>query len=311
MKIVILGSGAMGCRFALSLKKSGADVVLCDIWKEHVDAINANGLQVVNASGTSFVPFEATTDIHDVDNIDAVVVFTKSYQTETAIRFSVDAIAPNTPVITLQNGLGNIQILKEFVGIDNLIVGVTDYAASVLDPGIVNVEGLGYTKMMALSDKQKAPAIEICRLLSESGMNCTMSDNIMKEIWEKVGFNCSMNSISSLTRQRVMYMGGNQYGLGLCMSIAKEVELVAKAEGIDFDYEAVVAKYKKVLDPNVSGNHITSMLQDVLKERPTEIDSICGSVIELGKKHGIETPHLETVYSLVKVTEINYKHQVR
>ena len=311
MKIVILGAGGMGCRFALSFKKSGAEVVLCDVWKDHVDAINANGLKVVEGSDTSFVPIEATTDINTINDIDAVVVFTKSNHTEVAIKSALDAIGPDTPVITFQNGLGNIKILEKYVGTENVIAGVTDYATSLLAPGTVDVEGKGYTKLMALDKKQEEMSLEICRLLKDSGMNCSISDDIMKIVWEKVGFNCAMNSITALTRQRVMYMGGNEYGFGLCSKIAKEVSAVALAEGINFDYDAVVAKYKKVLDPNESGEHITSMLQDVLKEKPTEIDSICGAVIQLGKERCIPTPHLDTVYALIKIVEINYDHQVR
>ena len=311
MRIVILGAGGMGCRFALSFKASGADVVLCDTWKEHIDNINANGLKVIEGEKTEFVKFEATTDISTVKNIDALVVFTKSNHTEAAVKSAMGTLGSDVPVITFQNGLGNINILEKYVGKERIIAGVTNLATSLLAPGVVDVEGTGFTKLMALAEKQKDLSIEICRLLKDSGMNCSMSADIMKEIWEKVGFNCSMNTITSLTRQRVMYMGGSPYGFELCSLIAAEVAAVALSEGVNYDYSAVIATYRKVLDPRESGEHITSMLQDVIRCKATEIDSICGAVLQIAEKKGIATPHLKTVYNLIKIIEENYEVQVK
>ena len=128
----------------------------------------------------------------------------------------------------------------------------------------------------------------------------------MKEIWEKVAFNCAMNTITSLTGQRVREMGGSPYGFELCKLIAEEVYKVSVAEGVAIDLEHVIATFQKVLDPSKSGGHITSMLQDVLAKRQTEVDSICGKVVQRGEAAGIATPHLKTVYNLIKILQENY-----
>jgi 2-dehydropantoate 2-reductase len=101
-------------------------------------------------------------------------------------------------------------------------------------------------------------------------------------------------------------MGGSPYGFELCSLIDAEVCEVAKAEGVDAQYESVIKTFQKVIDPNESGNHVTSMLQDVLKMKPTDIYSITGVVIEKAAHHGISTPHLKTVFNLIKVIEENY-----
>ena len=310
MKIAIIGSGAMGCRFGVALASSGAEVVLYDVWKEHVDAINENGLKVENLGTTAFVKIPATTDIASIGFVDAIIIFTKSMHTEAAITAAQEIMRPYTPVITFQNGLGNIGVLESFVGRERVVAGITNYPTDLLEPGAVRVDGTGYTKLMALGTPGVAASAEVCRLLKANGMNCEISDDIMKEIWEKLAFNNAMNAITALTRQRVGHMGGSPYGFELCCLIAREVCDVAAAEGVKADYETVVTTFKKVLDPNESGNHLTSMLQDVLKKKQTEIDSISGAVQEKAALHGIATPHLKTLYNLIKVIDENYETMV-
>ena len=159
---------------------------------------------------------------------------------------------------------------------------------------------------MALGKAGEDTAGKVDALLKKAGLNCELSDNVMKEIWEKLAFNCAMNTITSVTRQRVREMGGSPYGFELCRLIAEEVSKVSAAEGVVIDLEHVIATFQKVIDPKKSGGHITSMLQDVLAGRQTEVDSICGSVVQRAKAAGIATPHLKTMYNLIKIVEENY-----
>ena len=310
MKIAIIGAGAMGCRFGVALMGAGAEVTLCDIWREHIDAIIQNGLRVVDGDCEQYIKIPAVTDVKSIGAADAVIIFTKALHTEDAVRQALEIMGPRTPAFTFQNGLGNISILERYVGRDRVIAGITNYPTDLLGPGAVRIDGTGFTKLMALGDAGRDISLELCTLLKTSGMNCEISDDIMKEIWEKLAFNNAMNTITSLTRQQVGNMGRSPYGFELCSLIAREVCDVALAEGVGASYESVIETFKKVLDPNESGTHLTSMLQDVLKGKPTEIDSICGAVIEKASGHGIGTPHLKTVFNLIKVVEGNYGTQV-
>ena len=300
----------MGCRFGVALAQSGAQVVLYDVWQEHVDAINKYGLKVQKLDSTQFVKIPATTDIAAIGPVDAIIIFTKSMHTEGAIIKAQEIMGADTPVITFQNGLGNIGILERYVGRERVVAGITNYPTDLLDPGAIRTDGTGYTKLMALGKAGAIVCAEVAALLKADGMNCEISDDIMKEIWEKLAFNNAMNAITALTRQRVGHMGGSPYGFELCSLIAREVCDVAKAEGVFADYDSVIATFRKVLDPNESGNHLTSMLQDVLKKKQTEIDSICGAVMEKAAEHDIKTPHLKTIYNLIKVIDENYATQV-
>ena len=310
MKIAIIGSGAMGCRFGVALARSGAEVVLCDVWKEHVDSINEFGLKVQNLNSTQYIKIPATTDIKSIGAVDAIVIFTKSMHTENAVTQALEIMQPDTPVFTFQNGLGNISVLERYVGRDRVVAGITNYPTDLLEPGAVRTDGTGYTKLQALGVHGRAACAEVCSLLVADGMNCQISDDIMKELWEKLAFNNAMNAITALTRQRVGHMGSSPYGFELCCLVAREVCDVAEAEGVNTDYDSVVATFRKVLDPNESGNHLTSMLQDVLKKKQTEIDSICGAVMEKAAQHGIKTPHLKTIFNLIHVIDENYGTQV-
>jgi len=310
MKIAVIGAGAMGCRFGLALMDAGAEVVLCDVWQEHIDAINKNGLRVLRQDVSSYVKIPATTDIKSIGTVDVVLIFTKAIHTEAAMKQALEIMSSTTPIVTLQNGLGSISVIEHYVGTERIIAGITNYQSDLLEPGAIDLgadkPGF-YTKFKALGSACEGISRELYRLLKSAGMNCEISDDIMKEIWEKLAFNNAMNLITSLTKQRDGYVCKSPYGFELSELIAREVCDVALAEGVNVDYNSVVRVFERVRESSV---HITSMLQDVLQTKPTEVDAICGAVIEKAAKHGINTPHLKTVFNLIKVVEANYEHQV-
>jgi len=310
MKIAIIGAGAMGCRFGAALVESGAEVILCDVWKEHVDAINRGGLRILSKGVSRYVKIPATADIKSIGKADIVIIFTKAIHTEAAMKQALEIMDSETPVVTLQNGLGSISVIEKYVGTERIIAGITNYQSDLLEPGAIDLgadkPGF-YTKFKALGSACENTSQKLYDLFKSAGMNCEISDDIMKEIWEKLAFNNAMNLITALTKQRDGYVCKSPYGFNLSKLIAKEVCDVAAAEGVNADYDSVIGVFERVRDSSV---HITSMLQDVLQTKPTEVDAICGAVIEKAAKHGIDTPHLKTVYSLIKVLEENYEHQV-
>ena len=308
MKIAVIGAGAMGCLFGLALKEAGAEVVLCDVWREHVDAINKNGLHAVRQGVSEYIKIPAVTDIKAVGTPDVVIIFTKSIHTESAVKEAFEIMGPETPVATFQNGLGNIAVIERYVGTGRIIAGITNWPSELFEPGAIRVENTGFIKLGVAAGAGAEISRELCRLLE--AMNCEISDDIMKEIWEKLAFNNAMNLITSLTKQRDGDMSGSPYGFELCTLVAREVCDVAEAEGVNADYNSVMRAIKRVADPRGPVNHITSMLQDVLRMKPTEVDAICGAVIQKAAVHGISTPHLKTLFNMVKVVEENYKTQV-
>lgn len=310
MKIAIIGAGAMGCRFGAALTEAGATVTLCDVWQEHVDAINKTGLQITRQGVSSYVKIPATTDARSIGSVDVVFIFTKAIHTESALEQALQIMSDTTPIVTLQNGLGSISVIERYVGARRIIAGITNYQSDLAAPGSIDLgadKSGFYAKFKALDRACESAAHELCRLFKSAGMNCEISDDIMKEIWEKLAFNNAMNLITALTKQRDGVLCQSPYGFELSELIAREVCTVAAAEGVRADYDSVIRVFERVRESSV---HITSMLQDVLQSKPTEVDAICGAVIEKAAKHGIDTPYLRAVFNMVKVLEANYDNQV-
>jgi len=172
------------------------------------------------------------------------------------------------------------------------------------------VEGPGILDMMALGVPGQAACQAMHDHLVAAGVDCTISTDIMKDIWEKLAFNNVTNCITAISRLRVGPMFTSSYGYTLAELIVREVVGVAAAEGVAADYDAVMDTMTELFVPDKDWNHITSMLADVLAERRTEIDSIVGTVILKGKKHGIPTPTLLANYNYVKLIEENYDIRV-
>jgi 2-dehydropantoate 2-reductase len=149
-------------------------------------------------------------------------------------------------------------------------------------------------------------ATQLVNMLNKSGHNAQLSNDVLIDIWEKVAFNAALNTTTAITGLTVGEIGSIKESKKLLFDISSEVVRVANAEGINANDKHVHEMIESVFDPKMSGEHKTSMLQDRLLKRKTEIDAVCGKVITIGKKHGINTPRLECVYAIVKVIETNY-----
>jgi 2-dehydropantoate 2-reductase len=309
MKVLIIGAGAMGCRFGMHYQMGGADVVLCDVWKEHVDAINRDGLRVVTDGKAEYVKLHAVTEVKDAGNFDVAMIFTKSMQTEAAIQSALTVMGADTPVMTLQNGLGNLELIEKHIDNDRIIMGCTKTATGLAGPGVITVEGFAESDIMALGDRAEKMALASKEALETGGMPCHISKNIMNEIWQKLAFNSAMNSITAITRQFPGYIG--EHGVELFEKIVHEVKAVAVSEGIAVDADALMDTVYFLTGPNGDKQHFTSMVQDVLNEKQTEADFICGPIIRRAAAKGIAVPHLQTVYNLIKIIDSNYKNQAK
>lgn len=308
MIISIVGAGAMGCRFGVAFADAGAQVWLYDVWQQHIQNINDSGLIVEDGEGGErIMKMNAVDDMGKMPVSDVVVIFTKSMYTRDAITKALPIIGKNTAVLTLQNGLGNIEDIREVTGNHPVIAGVTNYASDLLKPGRVELKGSGITKMMALDGRSGDTAGKLVHMLCGVGHNAQVSDDVLIDIWEKVAFNAALNTTTAITGLTVGGVGSIPESRKILFEISSEVVMVANAEGIGASEPHVHEIIKSVFNPQMSGDHKTSMLQDRLLKRSTEIEAVCGRAIEIGRKHGLETPKLECVYALVKVIERNYE----
>ena len=311
MKITISGAGAMGCRFGAALFAAGHEVLLLDGWAEHVAAINAGGLRVTDEAGTRVLPVPAAL-FPATDQADLVIVFAKATATAAVAAASTGAIGPATLVLTLQNGLDNIESLLAHVPAARLLAGTTTLGTELLGPGHIRALGSGDTAFGPLPGAASVTdgAERVRAALSGAGIAARVAPNALELIWAKVAFNCVMNTLCSIASIPVSALARYDGFDPLASSILDEIAAVARAEGVTVDTAAALATMKAQFDPSASGSHLASMLQDLMNSRRTEIAHLNGAVAARAAGHGIAAPANTLIARLVGLLEATWPDRV-
>jgi 2-dehydropantoate 2-reductase len=310
VKITIAGSGAMGCRYGAALFAAGHDVTLLDGWAEHVAAINDGGLRVTDEAGTRVLPVRAALFPAVADPAELVIVFTKATATAAVAAASAGAIGPATLLLTLQNGLGNIEALRAHAPDERLLAGVSMYGTELVGPGHITALGTGETHFGPVSVSGVAAAESVGAALSSAGIPTRVTSDALGVIWAKVAFNCVMNTVCSIGSIPVSALALYDDFDSLAMSILTEIEAVARAEGVFVDTAAALGVMKAQFDPSASGTHLASMLQDLMNGRRTEIAQLNGAIAERAARHGLEAPANALIARLIGLLEVTWARRV-
>lgn len=298
MRICVVGCGAVGSLFAANLAQlDDVEVWAYDASRDHVDAINANGLRLSGA-GDVLGRLHATADPAELPPCEFGIIATKAMQTSAAISATAHAFADGC-VATVQNGLGNEEAIAEHVG--KVIRGTTFPAGKLLEPGHVQWDVRGDTTFGPFEAKP-APFDEVARLAdacTRGGMPTNAVHDARGPQWRKVIFNASTNPIGALTGLTHGRVCERPDLRALVSGLVDEGKDVAAAQGIelDADPEALIDHAAK---PEVAYDHKASMLQDVEARRPTEIDYLNGGIVRFGREHGVPTPLNQAIWALVK-----------
>ncbi|WP_286847829.1 MULTISPECIES: ketopantoate reductase family protein [Aminobacterium] len=305
MKIAVLGSGAMGCLYGGKLAEAGLDVTLIDVWKEHVDAINAHGLSVEGIGGDRVIKnIKAVTTPEEVKECDLLIVFVKATLTSQAMESARCIMGPHTSVLTLQNGLGNVEKISAVVGKEKVIAGVTGHGSTLLGPGKIRHAGQGNTVIGELDGKIDERLEAVGSVLEKGGFSVTLSNNVMGLIWGKLIVNIGINALTAVTGLKNGRLVDFPETEELLCGAVEEAMAVAKAKGISLEIGDPVEHTKKVA--RLTAENRSSMLQDVSNKRKTEISVINGAVVEEGVQYGVPTPINKVLYNLVSVKEKTY-----
>jgi len=296
-----VGAGAMGCLYGGHLAEASVGVTLVDVWKEHVDAINGNGLHITGVSGDRLVHVSATTDPETVGEVDLVLLFVKSYDTAQAMRGSKPLIGDDTYVLTLQNGLGNLEAITEAVGAGRVLGGTTSHGSTLVCPGEIRHAGVGPTVIGAIDRGSRNMAEKIAEIFNDAGLQTRVSGDVRSDIWGKVLVNLGINALTALTGLRNGQLLDIPELRRLMRLAVEEGMRVAEADGVYLGPLDHVAHVYEVAE--ATGANRSSMLQDVDRGRRTEIDALNGAVVGLGEKLGVETPVNRALTALVKGLE--------
>lgn len=303
MHILVVGAGAMGCLFSSYLKKAGHEVSLLEILPERVDRINRQGIRIEGVSGRHRVKVPAFARPPSVEP-DLAIVCVKAYDTLQAARNIQDVLRPDTRVLTLQNGLGNVEILAEVLGGERVLGGVTAEGATLLGPGRIRHAGQGSTILQASPDGEA-----IVTVFRDAGFQARAEANIQDFIWGKLLVNVGINALTAVTRLRNGRLPELEGSRQIMEEAVSEALAVAKAVGVSIPFPDPWGTVVEVCR-NTAGN-LASMLQDVLKHQPTEIAFINGAIVREGKRLGISTPVNATLASLVTVIQETYEESVK
>jgi len=300
MKIAIVGAGAMGCLYGAKLSEVPSnEVYLIDVWKDHIDAVNENGLTMEeNGELLRYKKLKGATDAGAVGPCDLAVVFVKSTLTSAAVRQNRAVFGPDTIALTLQNGLGNIDLIRSEIGDGNVIAGTTAHGATMLGPGRMRHAGSGKTIIGELSGSRTERLEEIARVFRAAGLETELSDNVLGLVWDKLLVNVGINALTGITRLQNGELLNYPEIEELMEAAVREAHLVAKAKGVKLSCEDPVSHTKDVCRATAANR--SSMLQDILNHKQTEIDMINGAIVREGAAAGIAAPVNQVLTNLIR-----------
>ncbi|HUG33371.1 MAG TPA: 2-dehydropantoate 2-reductase [Anaerolineales bacterium] len=299
--ILIVGTGALGTLFAARLAGARHRVTVLGTWREGIASLQKDGARLVDADGNE-QRFEvrATDDPRECAGARYALVLVKAWQTERAARQLKECLVGDGLAVTIQNGLGNRETLALSLGPDRVALGVTTTGATLLHPGVARAGGEGVISLQrdqALGGVLSVSKDPIEAALLSAGFNVHVVRDALSLIWGKLVINAAINPLTALLKIPNGELLNRPSAREMMGRLAREVAVVAHAEKIHLPFEDPVAAAEDVAHRTAANQ--SSMLQDVLRGAPTEIDAICGAVVARGEAHGIETPFNRACRDLV------------
>ena len=310
MRIAIVGAGAMGLLLTHLLSRTEtADIWLLDIHPEREKKIREEGLLVEGVSGQHHVWPRITVEPKEIGQAHLVIICVKSPDTYDASLNAKPAIGPDTAVLTLQNGLGNLEAIERAVGPGRGLGGTTSMGATVLGLNHVRHAGWGETVIGEPAGKRTKRADAILELFRLADLDVSFTDDLSGLLWSKLIINVGINALTALTRLhngQLLNHEGTRAVMGMAVDEATQV---VRALGIRLLYDHAVEKVAGVCE--ATAGNVSSMLQDVLKENKTEIEHINGAVVREARRLKIPTPVNESLVGLVKTLEESYAKRIK
>ena len=298
---MIVGAGAMGCLFAARLAEQGARITLVDVDRERLSVLDRSGIALTDDNGSRTVAVTARLAVDVAGPVDLVLLFTKGTDSAAAIG-SVAHLAKFRPVaLTLQNGIGNAELLADCFGADKVLLGTAHVPADLTGAASVVTHGFGTLEFDGLTVAAQDHAPACAELLERAGFTTKIVSDVAAAVWEKVAFNAALNAMAMICEvaNSGMY---NEPGRRIATNVVDETTRVAAAGGIRINPERIKAMVDVALREHA--HHKASMLQDREQGRATEIETINGAIARQGGRSGVPTPVCDTLTDLVRVIEL-------
>jgi 2-dehydropantoate 2-reductase len=292
--VLIAGTGALACLFAARLARAGIAVTLLGTWPQGLEALQAGGVRLVEADGSEAAfPVRATDDPARCLGAGMALVLVKSWQTERAARQLAACLSPEGLALTLQNGLGNREALIQALGPERVALGVTTTGATLVGPGRVRSGGEGEISIGA--HPRLAPVVDVLR---RAGFVVNIVAYSEALVWSKLVINAAINPLTALLRVPNGELLARPGARALMAAVAREAAAVADALGHRLTFADPVAAAEEVA--RRTARNTSSMLQDVQRGAPTEIDAICGAIVAAGEAVEVPVAANRTLWLLVQ-----------
>lgn len=305
-KIVVVGAGAMGSLFASRLARAGCETWVYDVWAEDVERIHDFGLTVRSGDAEVAIPMHATTDPREPGVADFVLIFVKYNQTRQAASDIAPAVGPDTVILTLQNGLGNVKLIREVIPHATLLCGFTTLTSELLGPGLIEASyaGRGETCVWSADGVSDDACVAIVDLLNRSGIDAKVDPDIEVHIWEKLIVNCCLNTLCAISGLSVGALVDRPEAWPILDGITDEIVAVATRKEIALPREAARGFLRHVAKE--ARAHVPSMLRDIRAEKQTEIECLNGAVIRAAERFAIAVPFNCFAYGMIRTLEETY-----
>jgi 2-dehydropantoate 2-reductase len=311
MRILIAGAGALGSVFGGFLRRAGDDVTLLGR-AAHLETIARDGLRIDGLWGEHVVRgFTTATDVANLQGrFDAVLLPVKSYDTAAVAAAVSPRLADDGVMISLQNGLGNVERVEEIVGARRALGARVIFGAIIVASGHVRVTvfadptAIGALAPGLFPERDRA-AREWAARLDAAGVPAVYTDGLPAMLWAKVFYNAALNPLGALLDLHYGALPEHASSRSLMDTVIDEAFAVASAEGVSLPWDSAIAYREEFYGRLVPStyDHRSSMLQDVERGRRTEIDAINGAIWTRGDSHGIGAPVNATLTRLVHAVE--------
>jgi 2-dehydropantoate 2-reductase len=306
MKIAVIGAGAMGSIYASFLAQSNNDVLAIDLWEDHINAINTNGLRVSGFSGDKTVKnIKVSKDINDAKGYELFIIATKAAGVGPVASKLSKIVSKDSIILTIQNGLGAGERIASFMPSENILLGVAQgFGASMIGPGHAHHNNMSMIRIGEMNGGITQRLENLVQVWCDAGFNAKSFEDIEQLIWEKFVCNVAWSGSCSIFKKTLGQVMENEDMFNIAKGCALEARKMGDLRKVNFTFDDTVDYItefgKKLL------NSKPSMLQDVEAQRLSEIDAINGMVVTLGKEHNVETPYNTALSSIIKAQEADY-----
>jgi len=297
MQIAVIGAGNMGCVYGSNLARIGEAVTMIDPWEEHIHAIQSKGLEMDGLHGRFTVSVSAFTNPTFAPKADLALIMVNTYDTQKAAISAKTLLKDSGYVLTLQNGLGNIEILSEILGKDRIMAGLSFHSGDLKAPGIVSHTNQGPTYLGELNRTKTARLKQLYELMMRADMEPVLEPDIMATIWGKFVHNCGINAVCAITDLRPGHIKEVPELDEFQSHIINEVLALISAKGIKIPEPSPMDAIKTYCAKKF---HRVSMKQHLERGRMTEIDALNGYVVRESEKIGLSAPYNDALTKLIK-----------